>query len=53
VLGSVNIDNSGIAGIERWIDDQGLQDLRAAGIAVINDELRAVSLSLDLGFSMP
>lgn len=27
----------------------GLQDLRAAGIAVINDELRAVSLSLDLG----
>ena len=49
VLGSVNIDNSGIAGIERWIDDQGLQDLRAAGIAVTNDELRAVSLSLDLG----
>jgi cell division protein FtsI (penicillin-binding protein 3) len=48
-LGSVNIDNSGIAGIERWIDDQGLQDLRAAGIAITNDELRAVSLSLDLG----
>ena len=34
VLGFANIDNVGIAGIEKYIDGQGLQDLNGAGFAV-------------------
>lgn len=48
VLGAVNIDNVGIAGIERWIDNQGLGDLRAAGIAPSNAALSPIRLSLDI-----
>ncbi|MBN9218518.1 MAG: penicillin-binding protein 2 [Mesorhizobium sp.] len=48
VLGSVNIDNAGIAGIERWIDEQGLQDLRLAGLNFNRRDLEPVVLSLDL-----
>ena len=32
VLGLVNVDNNGIAGMEKWIDDQGLAELRALGL---------------------
>ncbi|MCZ8547903.1 penicillin-binding protein 2 [Mesorhizobium qingshengii] len=48
VLGSVNIDNAGIAGIERWIDEQGLQDLRSAGLNLNRRNLEPIVLSLDL-----
>ena len=47
VLGLVNVDNKGIAGIEKYIDDQGLADLQATGLAVARD-LEPVRLSLDL-----
>ena len=33
ILGLVNIDNHGIAGMEKYIDDQGLADLQASGLA--------------------
>ncbi|MGE5535561.1 MAG: peptidoglycan D,D-transpeptidase FtsI family protein, partial [Acidobacteriota bacterium] len=46
-LGVVNIDNQGIAGIEKWIDGQGLAALHMAGLAT--DRLqRPVQLALDL-----
>ncbi|HEX5507373.1 MAG TPA: penicillin-binding protein 2 [Pseudolabrys sp.] len=46
-LGVVNIDNQGIAGIEKWIDGQGLAALHMAGLAT--DRLqRPVNLALDL-----
>ena len=32
ILGLTNIDNQGIAGMEKYIDDQGLADLRASGL---------------------
>src|SRR4051812_34698910 len=34
VIGLVNIDNQGIAGIEKWLDGRGLADLHMAGLAV-------------------
>ena len=33
VLGFANVDNVGIAGIEKYIDDRGLRDLQAFGFA--------------------
>ncbi len=33
ILGLVNIDNQGIAGLEKYIDSQGLADLRELGLA--------------------
>ena len=33
ILGHVNIDNQGIAGIEKWLDTRGLADLHLAGLA--------------------
>ena len=36
IVGLTNIDNQGIAGIEKYIDDQGLADLQASGLAVAN-----------------
>ena len=33
ILGLTNIDNQGIAGMEKYIDDQGLADLQASGLA--------------------
>ncbi|MGY6708849.1 MAG: peptidoglycan D,D-transpeptidase FtsI family protein [Rhizobiaceae bacterium] len=47
VLGLVNVDNNGIAGMEKWIDDQGLAELRALGL-VDERSLEPVRLSLDL-----
>jgi len=48
VTGLVNIDNQGIAGIEKWLDGQGLAALHMAGLAT--DRLqRPVQLALDLG----
>src|SRR6185295_18648345 len=34
LIGLVNIDNQGIAGIEKWLDGNGLAALHAAGLAV-------------------
>src|SRR5688572_21771810 len=47
VLGHVNIDNQGIAGIEKWLDGQGLAALHMAGLAT--DRLQnPVELAVDL-----
>ena len=47
MIGHVNIDNQGIAGIEKWLDGQGLAALHMAGLAT--DRLqRPVKLALDL-----
>ena len=46
-IGHVNIDNQGIAGIEKWLDGQGLAALHMAGLAT--DRLqRPVNLAVDL-----
>src|SRR3974390_3252900 len=46
-IGHVNIDNQGIAGIERWLDGQGLAALPMAGVGT--DRLqRPINLALDL-----
>src|SRR5258708_5687703 len=47
LLGHVNIDNQGIAGIEKWLDARGLADLHLAGLAT--DRLqKPVELAVDL-----
>lgn len=48
ILGFANIDNVGIAGIEKYIDSQGLQDLNGAGLASQASDLKPVALSIDL-----
>ncbi len=47
VLGTVNVDNQGIAGIEKYIDKSFLDDLHAAGFGADNN-LAPVKLALDL-----
>jgi len=47
VLGFANVDNQGIAGIEKWIDGQGLNDLKGAGFGNKPLELKPVQLSID------
>lgn len=47
VLGYVDIDNRGVAGMERYLDQQGLLDLRAAGLTS-DMPLEPVKLSIDL-----
>ncbi len=47
LIGHVNIDNQGIAGIEKWLDGRGLQALHMAGLAT--DRLqKPVELAVDL-----
>jgi cell division protein FtsI (penicillin-binding protein 3) len=47
LIGHVNIDNQGIAGIEKWLDGRGLADLHLAGLAT--DRLqKPVELAVDL-----
>ncbi|MCP3390051.1 penicillin-binding protein 2 [Bradyrhizobium sp. CCGB12] len=47
LIGLVNIDNQGIAGMEKWLDNQGLADLHRAGFAT--DRLQnPIELSVDL-----
>lgn len=47
LIGHVNIDNQGIAGIEKWLDGNGLADLHRAGFAT--DRLqKPVELAVDL-----
>ena len=47
ILGAVNVDNQGIAGIEKYLDDHWLGDLHASGFAKTQD-LEPVRLSIDL-----
>jgi cell division protein FtsI (penicillin-binding protein 3) len=47
IVGLTNIDNQGISGMEKYIDEQGLSDLQASGLAVAKD-LKPVRLSIDL-----
>lgn len=47
LIGHVNVDNQGIAGIEKWLDSNGLADLHMAGFA--SDRLQQpVTLAVDL-----
>ena len=48
VVGFTDIDNIGIAGIEKYIDGQGLGDLSQAGFRLDQTDLAPVKLSLDL-----
>ncbi|MBN8957091.1 MAG: penicillin-binding protein 2 [Rhizobiales bacterium] len=47
VIGLVNIDNQGIAGLERWLDKNGLADLHMAGFATDRQQ-KPVQLAVDL-----
>lgn len=47
ILGLVNVDNEGIAGIEKYIDGQGLADLQETGLQMERN-LEPVRLSTDL-----
>ena len=47
IVGYVNIDNRGMAGMERYIDNQGLADLTALGMTT-DTPLEPVRLSIDL-----
>lgn len=47
VVGHVNVDNQGIAGLEKYIDDQWLGDLHQLGFAM-SPNLEPVKLSVDL-----
>ena len=48
ILGAVNTDNIGIAGVEKYIDAHGLDALREAGLPMTAESLKPVQLSLDL-----
>ena len=48
VLGFTNLDNQGIAGIEKYIDGQGLAALSMAGFTTDPSDMKPVQLSLDL-----
>ncbi len=47
IVGLVDIDNRGIAGFEKTVDDRGLADLHAAGFAR-GEELEPIRLTIDL-----
>ncbi|MEL7273592.1 MAG: penicillin-binding protein 2 [Pseudomonadota bacterium] len=47
ILGHTNIDNEGIAGLEKYLDDTGLKDLHKAGFA-LRTAPEPVKLSVDL-----
>jgi len=47
LIGHVNIDNQGIAGIEKWLDGRGLADLHMAGLATDRLE-KPIELAVDL-----
>ncbi len=48
ILGVTNLDNVGIAGIEKYIDSRGLKDLNSLGFVSKQTDLKPVQLSLDL-----
>ena len=48
VLGFTDVDNKGIAGIEKYIDGQGLAALNGFGFRMTPEDLKPVTLSIDL-----
>jgi cell division protein FtsI (penicillin-binding protein 3) len=48
VLGFANVDNIGIAGIEKYIDTQGVGELSDFGFRIGHDDLKPVQLSIDM-----
>jgi cell division protein FtsI (penicillin-binding protein 3) len=48
VLGFTNLDHVGIAGIEKYIDNQGVGDLAGLGLARDATDLKPIQLSVDL-----
>ncbi|KAA0699951.1 penicillin-binding protein 2 [Neorhizobium sp. P12A] len=48
ILGYVDIDNHGVAGMEKYLDMQGLSDLAATGMTPSDAALQPVRLSVDL-----
>ena len=47
LIGHVNVDNQGIAGIEKWLDGSGLAELHRVGL-VTDRLLKPVELAVDL-----
>ena len=47
LIGHVNIDNQGIAGVEKWLDGRGLADLHRAGFASDRQQ-EPLTLAVDL-----
>ncbi|GAA3849138.1 penicillin-binding protein 2 [[Pseudomonas] carboxydohydrogena] len=47
LIGLVNIDNQGIAGMEKWLDGNGLADLHRAGFATDRQQ-EPIELAVDL-----
>ena len=47
LVGHVDIDNQGIAGFEKFVDDHWLNDLRAVGFGS-NERMEPVALSIDM-----
>ncbi len=48
VLGAVDVDNIGISGLEKWMETEGLADLRASGMDTSADALEPVVTTIDL-----
>ena len=48
VLGNTDIDNRGISGFEKYIDQTGINDLEKMGLPVTQDELKPFELSIDM-----
>ncbi len=51
VIGYVDKDNVGIAGMEKYLDEQSLTDPHVAGFTVDPNMLKPVRLSIDLGMT--
>lgn len=47
ILGLTNVDNVGVAGLEKWLEGQGISELRRIGLAT-PENLKPVHLSIDL-----
>lgn len=47
IVGAVNVDNQGLSGIEKYVDDQWLGDLQSIGMAA-GRSMEPVRLSVDL-----
>jgi cell division protein FtsI (penicillin-binding protein 3) len=48
VLGFADLDNKGVAGIEKYIDGQDLSVLSGAGFSLTPENLKPITLSLDI-----
>ncbi|WP_426127495.1 peptidoglycan D,D-transpeptidase FtsI family protein [Pararhizobium sp. PWRC1-1] len=48
VLGAVNVDNVGISGLEKWIETDGLADLRHSGMDISTEAFTPVVSTIDI-----